>query len=116
MESPHLGKLFHQERKDVAQLWVWQTFTGIRRIMREHAEAARRSADLEFTIELRLLLQYSGLLFICGLLFVLIQFAGPVWLRGLALHADRLSQHIADAQEAFNAATDGRDMRSMGTS
>jgi hypothetical protein len=116
MESAQLEKLFRRERKALALLWVRQTSTEIRRIMREHGEAARRSVDLEFAMEMRLLLQYSELLFLCGVLFLSIQIAGPAWLRGLALEANRLCQRIADAEEAFRTAIDGREMRQMRSS
>ncbi len=116
LESPHLGQLFRKERKQVALLWVRQTSAGIRRIMREHAEVARRSSDLEFRTELKVFLQYSELTLVCGILLAAIQLAGPVQVRGLALHASRLSRSIADAQEAFKAAAAGREMPGLGAS
>jgi len=35
---------------------------------------------------------------------VCIELAGPLWLRGLAMHASQLSQRIEQAQDAFLAA------------
>jgi hypothetical protein len=105
-ESRALRAYFETERRTVALLWVRQTASGIRRIMREHAAAARRSADLQFVTEVRLFLQYSGLMLICGVLLLLIPVAGPLWVRGLAGYAQRLSQGIAETQQAFEAALD----------
>jgi hypothetical protein len=112
-KSPRLERLFRQERKAVALLWIQQTSAAIQHIMREHAQAARGNDDLEFATEAKLVLQYAQLMFICGILFVVIQSAGPLWLRGLALYADALSQRIAQAQLALRAATASGDLRSM---
>lgn len=104
LKTRSLQQFFEKERTAVALLWVRQTASGIRRVMQQHAEAARRSADLRFMMEIRLFVQYCGLMLICGALFILIQLAGPFWLRGLAGYAQTLSQRIADAQRAFTAA------------
>lgn len=115
-KSPKIEELFRSERKAVALLWVRQTSAAIQRIMREHAETARRSADLEFTTEVKLALLYGELMLLCGALFLAIQSAGPLWVRGVALYADSLSQRIAEVQQAFSAATAGREIRSTGPS
>jgi hypothetical protein len=106
LKTRSLQQFFEKERTALALLWVRQTASAIRRVMQQHAEAARRSADLRFMMEIRLFVQYSGLMLICGALFILIQLAGPLWLRGLAGYAQTLSQKIADAQRAFTATVD----------
>jgi hypothetical protein len=115
-KSPRLEKLFRRERKAVALLWVRQTSRAVRLIMREHAAAARQSEDLEFATEAQLFLQYVQLMFVCGILFAVIQCTGPLWLRGLALRADALSQRIAQAQLAFRGATAPRQLHGLGPS
>jgi hypothetical protein len=115
-KSPNIEKLFRSERKAVALLWVRQTSAAIQRIMREHAEAARGSHDLEFTTEVKLVLLYGELMLLCGALFLAIQSAGPLWVRGVALYADSLSQSIVEVQQAFAAAAAGREVRSIGAS
>jgi len=104
MKSPSLKRFFLAERKSLALLWVLQTTAGIQKVMRQHAELSRRSADLEFATEMRLFLRYVELRMICGVLVVCIELAGPLWLRGLAMHASQLSQRIEQAQDAFLAA------------
>lgn len=101
LKSASVERLFGKERKKVALLWVRQTAAVIRRVMREHTEAARRSADVQLGTELRLLAQYAGSMAVCGALLVLIQLAGPLWLHGLAGYAQGLSQRIADGQRAW---------------
>src|SRR3954468_13577582 len=48
MKCAGLAALFQRERKLVALLWVRHTGAAIRQVMREHAEAARRSRDLNW--------------------------------------------------------------------
>jgi hypothetical protein len=113
-KSPKIEKLFRRERKAVALLWVRQTSAAIQRVMREHAEAARGSGDLEFTTEVKLVLQYGELMLLCGVLFLAIQSAGPLWVRGVALYADSLSRRIAEVQQAFAGAATPREIHTMG--
>jgi hypothetical protein len=104
MKSPALERFFREERKSLALLWVQQTTASIQKIMRQHAELSRRSEDLDFATEMKLFSRYAELRMICGILVVSIELAGPLWLRGLALHASKLSQRIEQAQEAFHSA------------
>jgi hypothetical protein len=107
--SPQLAKLYRRERKLVALTWVHQTSTVIRRIMREHTEATRQSQDLHLITETKLVLLYGELMFLCGMLFLAIQSAGPQRVYGLAVYADRLSQRLAQAQHDFKTVTTGRE-------
>jgi hypothetical protein len=112
-ESPQLEKLFRRERKLVALAWVRQTSTAIRRIMREHTEATRQSHDLHFSTETKLVLLYAQLMFLCGMLFLAIQSAGPQRVRGLAVYADALSQRLAHARQDLKAATAGPELHGV---
>lgn len=115
-KSPPLRQLFYRERKAVALLWVQQTSAVIQRIMREHPHLARGSHDLEFATEVKLILLYGELMLICGVLFVAIQSAGPLGLRGLAIYADAHSQRLAQVQQSFKAATSTRELHGAGAS
>ena len=114
MKSPALEKLFCSERKAVALLWVRQTSAAVQQTMREHRLIARSSEDLEFSTEVKLLLLYAELMCICGVLFVAIQSAGPLWLRSLALHVEVHAQHLAEVQQSFQAATTPRELPRVG--
>ena len=105
LKNSELSELFRRERKSIALLWVRHTSVRIRQVMRDHAEAARASRNFEPWTELKLVEQYLQLRLICGILYAAIQLAGPLWLRGLAIHAQELSRRIAEAQENFQAAT-----------
>jgi len=116
MKSPALERFFRAERKSLALLWVQQTSADIQKIMRQHAELSRRSEDLHFPTELSLFSRYAELRMICGILVLSIELAGPLRLRGLALHAGKLSQRIEQAQEAFSeAAEEARGVQSSGS-
>jgi len=114
-KSPQLQQLFRRERKVVALLWVQQTSGAIRRTMREHAQVARGSDDLEFATEIKLVLLYAELMFLCGVLFVAVQSAGPLWLGQLAIYLQTHSQRLAQVQQSFKTAAAPRELQSAGS-
>jgi hypothetical protein len=103
LRAGRIERLFKHERKRVALVWVRQTSAIIRKVMRQHAEAARQSANLKFSMEINILAQFLTLMAVCGTLSVAIQIAGPLWLGGLAHYAQRLSQQVTKLQESFQA-------------
>jgi hypothetical protein len=108
MKSKEMEKLFRKERRSVALVWVRQTSSTIRRIMREHAAAARQSTNLEPATELKIFLQFAALLATCGAIRLGIDLAGPMRIGGLARYAHNLAQGIAEAEQAFELATQQR--------
>jgi len=111
LENPMLKELFRAERKSLALLWVQQTSQAIQKIMREHTELTRRSADLEFTTEMKLFFRYAELRLLCGFLLISIDLAGPFWWGGLASYAGKLSQRLGQANDALIAATEPGEIR-----
>ena len=103
LKAGRIERLFVRERKRIALVWVRQTSAIIRRVMREHAEAARQSANLKFSTEINIQAQFLTLMAVCGTLAVAIQIAGPLWLGGLAQYAQRLSRQVIELQESFQA-------------
>jgi hypothetical protein len=101
LKTGSIERLFERERKKVAVVWVHQTSAMIRKVMREHARAARHSKNLEFSTEINILAQFLILMAVCGALSVAIQIAGPLWLGSLARLAQRLSQRVTKLQESF---------------
>jgi hypothetical protein len=106
--SSQLQSLFRTERRLVALFWVQQTSAAIQSIMREHKQASRQSHDLDFSTEARLLLLYSQLMLVCGLLCVALQAYGPQRVRSLALYADGLSRRLTDVEHGFRLALSSR--------
>jgi len=103
LKATSIERLFERERKKVALIWVRQTSAMIRKVMREHAEAARHSKNLEFSTEINILAQFLTLMALCGILSLAVRIAGPLWLGGLAHFAQRLSQRVTNLQESFQA-------------
>lgn len=99
--SHNLERLFLQERKRVALLWVRQTSLGIRQVMRDHTEAAKQAADIRFRTELSLLFMYIALLLLCETLSLLITTVGPPRLAQIASYVRGLSRQISYAHETF---------------
>jgi hypothetical protein len=101
LKAGSIERLFEQERKRVAMVWVRQTSSIIRKVMREHAQAARQSENLEFSTEINILAQFLALMAVCGTLSMAVQITGPLWLGGLAHYAQRLSRQLTKLQESF---------------
>lgn len=115
-DVPKLKRFFRRERNVVALLWVQQTVSVVRRILQHHLEASRMSQSLEFTLEVRIFLQYAQLRVICGILFLLIRLAGPERLRGISLYTMRLTQNIEDILRDVETGTRTHEMNGVGPS
>jgi hypothetical protein len=103
MKSESIERLFEQERKKVALTWVRQISAMIRQVMREHAQAARRSHNLVYSTEVKILAQFLTVMAACGTLSVAIRVAGPLGLAGLAQFAQSAAQRARALQESFEA-------------
>jgi hypothetical protein len=108
MKSPDIEKLFRKERRTVALVWVQQTSLAIRRVMREHAAIARQSSNLEPATELKIFMQFAALLVTCRAIRLGIDLAGPMRIGRLARYAHSLAQQVAQAEQAFELATQQR--------
>jgi hypothetical protein len=114
INSPQLAKLFQSERKRVALAWVRQTSASIQRTMQEHKQVSRTSHDLDAAIEFKLLLFYSELMVLCGILFVAVRAFGPLRLRHLADYAQAHSQRLAYVHQSLKAASSSRELPRVG--
>jgi hypothetical protein len=103
LNARDLESLFRRERKTVALVWIRQTSGMIRKLMHEHARAARQSKNLEFSTEVNILSQFLLLMLICGTLALAIQVAGPPALANLAYFAHGLLQRLANVHETLRA-------------
>lgn len=101
LKAGGIERLFEQERKKVALVWVRQTSALIRKVMSEHTRAARQSKNLDFSTEINIFAHFVMLMAVCGILSMAIQIAGPLWLGGLAQFAQNLSQRVTKLQESF---------------
>jgi hypothetical protein len=101
LKAGSIERLFERERKKVALVWVRQTSAMIRKVMREHAQAARQSKNLKSWTEINILAQFLALMTICGILSVAIRIVGPLWLGSLAHFVHTLSQRLTKVQTSF---------------
>lgn len=112
-DSPPLRAAFLRERKSIARAWVRATAGSIHRIMREHAEIARRSSDLEVKAELGLYLRYISLQASCVFLQLSIGLVGPARVRHLSEYVYALSERLSYAHWALKDAMESRELRGM---
>ena len=112
-DSPQLRAAFLRERKSVARAWVRATAGSIHRIMREHAEIARRSSDLEISDELGLYARYLSLQAACAALQFSIGLVGPSRMRHLSEYVFALSARLSYAHWALKDAMESRELQSM---
>ena len=113
LQCASIEKLFRAERKSLALYWVQRTTQAIQGIMREHTQLTRRTPDLEFRTEMKILFRYAELRIVCGFLFLSIELAGPFWMRGLAMHASNMARRMGQSHEAFLATTQPKGVRSV---
>ena len=116
MNSPELERRFHHERNGVALLWVRETAAAVDRIVRSHAEASRRSRDIEFITEASIFFQYVQLRAACAFMFVGIGLAGAQKVRAVAFYADSLNQRIGQVAREFDAGLRAQEMKGAGPS
>ncbi len=114
INSPQLAKLFRGERKRVALAWVRQTSASIQCTMLEHKQVSRTSHDLNAAIEFKLLLFYSELMVLCGVLFVAVGAFGPLGLGRLAGYAQAHSERLAHVHQSLKAASSARELPRIG--
>jgi hypothetical protein len=112
-DSPQLRSAFLRERKSVARAWVRATAGSIHRIMREHAQIARRSSDLEISDELGLYARYFSLQAACACLQLSIGLVGPARVRYLSEYVYAVSARLSYAHWALKDATESRELQGM---
>ncbi len=113
--SRDLNHLYSAERKRVAAHWVRNTSLEISQVMRQHLQQAGRSANLKVADELKLFSQFAMLRVMCGLLLVVLRFAQPHLLTGLAAYTSEFSRSFCAARASIAmGAGSGRSMGNVG--
>jgi len=85
-QSPSLNKLFIKERRAVITHWLLASSSRLRTIHANHVQNSRHSANLDVFAEIRLLLLFSYLAFLCRSLLLIARFSHPSATSVLALH------------------------------
>ncbi len=113
LNLPELQAVFLRERKSVARAWVRATAGSIHRIMREHAQIARCSSDLEISDELGLYVRYLSLQAACAALQLSIGLVGPVRVRYLSEYVYVLSTRLSYAHWVMKDAMESRELQGI---
>jgi hypothetical protein len=112
-DSPQLRAAFLRERKSVARAWVRATAGSIHRIMREHAQIARHSSDLQISDELGLYLRYLSLQAACVGLQLSIGVVGPARVRYLSDYVYAVSARLSYAHWALKDAMESTELQGI---
>lgn len=104
--SPQIHRLFEEERRNVALLWLRHTRKQVARLMDFHLEAARQNVELKETSEVRLALDYALFLLVYYSLCAIFRLRGPFQVRRLADYAVTAATRMCIASEGILAAID----------
>ncbi|HEV3254078.1 MAG TPA: hypothetical protein VG033_06705 [Candidatus Acidoferrales bacterium] len=104
--SPQIQRLFEEERRKVALLWLHHTRSQVARLMDFHLEAARQNVELKETSEITLALDYARFLFVYYSLSAAFRLRGPFRVRRLADYAVTAATRMCLASEGILAAID----------
>lgn len=102
--SPQIRRLFEQERKNVALLWLHHTRKQVARLMDFHLEAARQNVELKETSEVRVALDYALFLLVYYSLCAIFRLWGPFRVRRLADYAVTAARRMCLASQGILAA------------
>ena len=75
--APQVQSLFLSERKDISLAWVRRVRGAILSLMRFHRDYSRFHRQISLFTELRLAVDFAGLLLACRMLEMLFYFRGP---------------------------------------
>ena len=103
--SEKLRQIYRAERTRVALFWVRSISNDVRRIMREHRQAAATKQNLQVRRELGLVLQYVEFHILCDVLVFSIRVFGPHALGEMAMRLMNVSQDIGKVLEESTAAS-----------
>lgn len=92
--SRRLRRFFEMERRKVALHWVQSISQDAMQIMRFHRLASRRTKQLQPSLEVKLILYYLELRFVCAGLGLLIFIFDPHSLGMVAAHVGQMAQLI----------------------
>jgi hypothetical protein len=90
-----LRRAFQRDRRQIALKWVWGAYAETRRVMSQHLKAARSSADLNLTLEARLVAEYLLHQAACLIFVGVVRLAGPAGLAGFAAAIGNLRHHVS---------------------
>jgi hypothetical protein len=97
--SPDIQSLFFTDRKNIALAWVGRVRSAVLDLMRFHRGHARLHARLSFSTEIRLALNFAGLLTACRLLQITFYLRGPYAAPGMVRTAAAAAGRVCSISE-----------------
>jgi len=99
--SDRLRRAFERDRRQIALHWVWSAFDETQQIMARHFRAVRSSADLNITLESKLVAEFLLHQSMCLTLAGALRLAGPNNLARLAGAVGNLGQQVGAVIESI---------------
>jgi hypothetical protein len=96
---PEVQSLFLADRKNIALAWVGRVRSAVLNLMRFHRGHARLHARLSFSTEIRLALNFAGLLTACRLLQITFYLRGPYAAPGMVRTAAAAAGRVCSISE-----------------
>lgn len=96
---PDVQSLFLRDRKNIALAWVGRVRSAVLELMRFHRGHARLHARLNFSTEVRLALNFAGLLTACRLLQITFYLRGPYAAPGMVRTAATAAGRVCSISE-----------------
>lgn len=97
--APEIRQLFLSQRKAISLMWVRRVRSEILSLMHFHRSHSRFHTNISLLTEMRLALDFAGLLFVCRILETIFSLRGPY-------AAPRLVQTVASAASRLCTASE----------
>ena len=97
--APEIRRLFLSQRKAISLMWVRRVRSEILSLMHFHRSHSRFHTNISLLTEMRLALDFAGLLFVCRILETIFSLRGPY-------AAPRLVQSVAAAASRLCTASE----------
>lgn len=97
--APEIRQLFLSQRKAISLMWVRRVRSEILSLMHFHRSHSRFHTNISLLTEMRLALDFAGLLFVCRILETIFSLRGPY-------AAPRLVQSVASAASRLCTASE----------
>jgi hypothetical protein len=111
---PDIQKLFLAERQRISLLWVRRVRVEILRLMHFHRGHSRFHSRISLLTELRLALDFAGLLLACRILEALFYFRGPYAAPGMVNATAAGAARLCTASEKSLSFLDRANLRPFG--
>ncbi len=97
--APEIRHLFLSQRKAISLMWVRRVRSEILNLMHFHRSHSRFHTSISLLTEMRLALDFAGLLFVCRILETIFSLRGPYAAPGLVQSVASAASRLCTASE-----------------